>query len=264
MSFKKTALPILACLISTTACADILDINAANNQIGAQIQSRHVDYTETANGSILDTESGHVTGYGLSASVMKDLWLGHDYLDAQYSRFSGQTDYIGAPFGGGKYGSLTGKSGAEIADFSLRYGKGFAIHDQFMVTPYAEFGYHRWDRDVGYTEHYTHRYYGIGALGQYSPAGKLVVSANAMIGHTYASKINVVAPFGFSAGLGNSVMYRAGISLDYAFTKNVHANAGIDYTSWEYGASAVQPSGYYEPDSRTKGTTIKAGMGYAF
>ena len=264
MWFNYKALPILACLISTTSFADVGDINAANNQLGAQIQSRHVDYKETGNGAVFDTEGGHVTGYGLSASVMKDIWLGHDYLDVQYSEFNGQTDYIGAPLGGGAYGSVTGKSGAKIADFSLRYGKGFAIRNQFMVTPYAEFGYHKWDRDVGYMEHYTHRYYGIGALGQYSPARKLVLSANAMIGRTYGAEIDVVAPFGFSTSLGNSALYKAGIAVDYAFTKNIHANAGIDYTRWEYGANAVQPSGYYEPDSQTKDTMIKAGIGYAF
>lgn len=73
MWFNYKALPILACLISTTSFADVGDINAANNQLGAQIQSRHVDYTETGNGAVFDTEGGHATGYGLSASVMKDI-----------------------------------------------------------------------------------------------------------------------------------------------------------------------------------------------
>lgn len=264
MKFEKTAFLILACLISRTSFADVGDINAANNQVGAQIQSRNVDYKETGNGTLFDTESGRVTGYGLSASVMKNILLGHDYLDVQYSEFNGQTDYVGAPLDGGAYGSATGKSDAKIADFSLRYGKGFAIHNQFMVTPYAEFGYYKWDRDVGYMEHYTHKYYGVGALGQYSPASKWVLSATAMIGRTYGSKIDVVAPFGFTADLGNSAIYKAGVSVDYALSKNLHANAGIDYTSWKYGASAVQASGYYEPDSETKDTIIKAGIGYAF
>lgn len=264
MRFEKTAFFILACLISTTSFADMRDIDAANNQIGVQVQSRHVDYTETENGTVLDTEGGNVPGFGLSASVMKNIWLGNDYIAAQYSRFSGRTDYIGAPLSGGAYGSLTGKSGAKIADFSLRYGKGFPIHDQFMVTPYAELGYYKWDRDVGYMEHYTHKYYGVGALGQYSPASKWVLSATAMIGRTYGSEIDVVAPFGFTADLGNSAIYKAGVSIDYALSKNLHANAGIDYTSWKYGASAVQASRYYEPDSETKDTIIKAGIGYAF
>jgi hypothetical protein len=275
MIFSKTttALSALACLtLSATAFAGTHDIESANNQLVVQFLSKNLDYTETANGAVLDTESGRVPGYGFSLSVMKDQGQGRYYIQMQYRSFKGKTDYVGGTLGNPVYGSLIAKSGATIADSSIRYGKGLAINDEFMVTPYGELGYHQWDRNVGdgspggYPETYSHLYLGAGALGQYSPFGKLVLSADVLIGSTFGSNINVglPAPFGFSASLGNSILSRVGVSVDYAFTKNIHANTGVDYTSWKYGASAVQSSGFYEPDSKTKDTTVRAGIGYAF
>jgi hypothetical protein len=255
--------------------ADTHDIELANNQIIAQFQSLAMEHTETANGAVLNTEHARISGYGLSGSVMRDMWLGHDYFSAQYAAAHGQSDYIGGTFGNPAYGSYTGKSGATLKDFSVRYGNGYVIDNELMVTPYGELGYHRYDRTLGYgtpssyLETYTNRYFGIGVMGQISPVGKAVWSANALIGHTFGANIAVglPAPFGFSARLGNSAYYRVGASFDYAFAENLHASLAVDASGWKYGASAVQQLGgvpLYEPDSRTSNTIIKAGLGYAF
>ncbi len=256
---------------SIAALAGTQDIMFANNQAGIHVSSQDVDYGETYQGVLLDTENGKVPGFGLSASVMKNLWLGNDYLQVQYDHADGKTDYVGS-YSGGTYGSLVAQSGAKLNDFSMRYGKGYVVSNSLMITPYGELGYHKWDRNVGdgipggYMEQYIHKYYGVGLMGQYSPVSKLVLTANAMIGHTFGTyfSADLPPPDAFSADLGTSVIYKAGIAADFAITRAVHVNMSADYTRWDYGASAVQPSGYFEPDSSTNITKLKAGLGYAF
>ena len=277
MIFKKTAtaLSVLACLIfSATAFAGTSDIKASNNQFGIQIISTNVDYTETGNGifgtqtGTLDTETGSVSGNALSISTMKDLWFGNDYIEAEYDNISGNTTYVGGLNGppATPYGSVVGTSGATLINYSARYGKGFMVNEEFMLTPYAELGHHEWDRGVNWGEIYTHHYYGIGTLGQYSPASRLVLSANALFGSTFGS--NIVINGAFSGALGNSSLYRVGAGADYAFAQNLHGNVGVDYMSFNYGISAVYPVGggfvAWEPDSKTNYTTVRIGLGYGF
>lgn len=257
------------------AFADTSDIKASNNQYLFQAISTNVDYTETGNGifgtptGILDTENGPVPGYALSISVMKDLWLGSDYIEVEYDNSSGKTDYAGAlcsTTACGAYGSYAGTSGATLINYSARYGKGYMVRNEFMLTPYAELGHHEWDRGVNYGENYTHHYFGVGALGQYSPSSRLVLSANAMIGSTFGS--NIAINGAFSGALGNSSLYRVGAGVDYAFQQNLHGNVGVDYTSFSYGISAIYSCGstcaQWEPDSKTNYTTVKIGLGYAY
>lgn len=255
------------------ASAGVSDIKSANNQLGIQLISTNVDYTETGNGILgsmtgtLDTEAGHVPGIGLSLSVMRDIWLGNDYFEAEHDVSRGHTNYVGGfqnpPT---PYGSVTGTSSAKLINFSARYGKGFVVNDQFMLTPYAELGRHQWDRGVNLGETYVHGYYGIGLLAQYSPASKLVLSANALAGNTFGS--NIVVNGAFSGPLGNSVLTRIGVAADYALARNIHANIGVDYTSFSYGISNLYPAGSnlftWEPDSKTNYTTLRIGLGYAF
>jgi hypothetical protein len=277
MQIKKYAVcpfAVFACVaLSTTASASTSDIIASNTQAGIQFISTYVDYTETGNGifgtqtGVLDTESGYVPGFALFASAM---WgEPHFYLAGQVSHNNGYTNYTGALMGGGPYGSVVATSGATLMDNSLRFGTGLEIRDSLMATPYAEIGSHEWDRGVNDGETYTHDYWGVGILGQYSPATALVISANAMIGRTYRSYILVAGPFGFSSDLSNSGLYKAGLSVDYAFTADFHGNAGIDYTRFKYGMSSINILGggaYYvwEPDSSTKYTTFRVGLGYGF
>jgi opacity protein-like surface antigen len=261
----------------SSAIADTSDIKTSNNQVGFQLISTNVDYTETGNGILgsqtgtLDTERGPVPGSAVSISAMKDLWLGNDYIEAEYDHSSGYTEYVGGLLGPSPtpYGSVVSTSGATLTNYSARYGAGYMVRDSFMLTPYAEFGHHEWDRGVNLGELYTHNYYGIGALGQYSPASGLVLSANA----TFASYITVnptpgPGGGGFSGSLGNSVLYRIGAGADYAFAQNLHGTIGVDYTSFSYGISAVYPvgGGYvaWEPDSKTNYTTVRIGLGYGF
>jgi len=277
-----TAVAIAGLFSVTTAFADVSDIKASNNQLVFGIMSTNVDYTETGDGTLtpsgtLDTEKGSVPGYALSISTMQDLWLGNDYIETEYDNSSGNTDYTGAlcsTTACGAYGSYVGTSGATLINYSARYGKGYMVNEEFMLTPYAELGHHEWDRRVNSGEIYTHNYYGIGVLGQYSPASKLVLSANALFGSTFGSNIIVNSGpgfSGFSGALGNSTLYKIGLAADYAFAQNWHGTIGVDYTSFSYGISAQYPGVVnginvilWEPDSKTKYTMVRIGLGYGF
>jgi hypothetical protein len=265
----------------SSAIADTSDIKTSNNQVGFQLISTNVDYTETGNGILgsqtgtLDTERGPVPGSAVSISAMKDLWLGNDYVEAEYDYSSGNTEYVGGLLGPHPtpYGSVVSTSGATLTNYSARYGVGFMDDGQTMLTPYLEFGHHEWDRSVNAGERYTNDYFGIGVLGQYSPASRLVLSANVMLGKTFTANITVnptsgAGGGGFSGALGNSVLYRIGAGTDYLFAQNLHGTIGVDYTSFKYGISALYPVGgnyvAWEPDSKTNYTTVRIGLGYGF
>lgn len=274
---KKIAVAVIAIAGlagASSAFAGEAAILAANNQVGIQIISTNVDYTETGNGvfgsqtGTLDTEKGRVPGFALSISTMQDVWLGNDYIEAEYDHSKGNTNYVGGLVSPivTPYGSVTATSTAMLENYSARYGKGIVVSDKIMLTPYAELGHHEWDRGVNQGEVYTNNYYGLGVLAQYSPSGKLVLSANLMAGSTFSS--NIVVNSGFSGALGNSTLARIGVAADYAFTQSFHGNIGVDYTSFSYGISGFYPYGstgvQWEPDSKTKYTTAKVGIGYAF
>lgn len=184
----KVVVSIGCVIFSATAFADMSAIKASNNQISFQFISTNVDYTETGNGILgtatgtLDTERGWVPGIALSISTMKDWWFGDDYLEAEYDYSVGHTQYVGSYQGGGEYVSVVQTSGAIIKNYSVRYGTGISGNDEFMLTPYVELGHYECYRGVNYGETYSHSYYGIGALAQYSSVNRLVFSANALWG----------------------------------------------------------------------------------
>lgn len=274
MNINEMAVFAAAAALCTTAFAGTDDIKASNNQFEVQAISTKVDYKETNDGRLgsragkLDAENGHVPGFALSFSMMKDDLLDNEYFQYQYSKNDGHTGYTGAFQSGGSFGSVVRQSDATISDYSLRWGKGFALDGAFMITPYGELGHHEWQRGINAGETYTHSWYGAGTLVQYSPFSRLVFTANALVGRTFAADIDVNGPHGFSGSLGNSNLYKAGLSTDYAFTKRFHGNVGVDYTSFKYGASATQRVSSrlvsWEPDSETNYTTLKIGVGYAF
>lgn len=279
------------------AHADTEAIKASNNQLRLNYVNSHVDYTEKIDGNIADTEKGHVPGFGLSLSLMKDLFLGNDYIYAEFVRSNGDSNYVGSPAYGYPsiapgYGSYTTNHRAHMTDINLRYGKGIEINNHFMITPYLEIGHHRWTRAfnneaaVGActaycgiyplsSEEYNNSHFGIGSLFQYSSSDKLVMTGKIMVGKTYMASISGKGSSYLNAAayvnngfdkqrLGNDFMYMAGISADYAFTEHIHGNVGVDYVDFRYGKSGLFDNYNYEPDSHTKYTSVNVGIGYAF
>ena len=281
----KITLSVLCMLFSATTLAGTSEIKSSNNQVSIQAISTNVNYTETGSGTLgsptgtLDTEVGDIPGFGISISTMTG--DNNQYFEAEYDHSSGNTTYTGGLTGSSPtpYGSVVGASSATLTNFSGRFGKGLVIGndrpdlvDSFMLTPYVELGHHKWDRGINYGEVYTNDYFAIGTLWQFSSINSnLVVSANAMLGTTFRSKVVVnsgTGLIGSSYPLGNSTLYKVGLSADYAISKHVHGNVGVDYTSFGYGMSPVYPAGAgfvsWEPGSSTNYTTFKLGLGYGF
>ncbi len=248
-------------------------IRASNNQFAIEQVSTHVDYSETGNGTLgtqtglLDTEKGSVPGYAFDLSAMGNVLFENAYLDLRYRHVDGYTRYVGAPIGGGAYGSVVGSDVATLTDYRARLGMGFTLGDNFMLTPYAEIGRHRWFRGVNSGETYRHNYWGAGLLAQAEILPGLVLSEHAMAGQTFSSHIDVAGTTGFADNLGNSSIYNAGIASDYALGMGVHMHVSFDWTGFKYGMSGLHVIGastYWEPDSSTQYTTVSAGIGYAF
>ena len=296
-NIQKILVAAILSLTATQALAGIDAIKASNKQIGVQYVSTNVDYTEKVDGLIADTEKGQIPGFGLSISMMKDLFFGNDYFYASFTRLNGDTRYTGSSYVDavyptfyvpGQYGTLQRSDSFQATDFTARYGKGIEFNQTFLMTPYVEAGYHEWHRGIGKSpidtygstpitsEKYTNGHFGVGLMGQLSPISNLVLTANALVGRTIGADILVkgagtspsTASTG-SQGLGNSTIYRFGVSADYAFTEKVHGNIGVDYTSFDYGKSndfipSNTNTAIYEPNSESSYTTIKLGVGYAF
>jgi len=263
-------------VLSSTSFATEQTIIDSNNQFSAKFVLKKLAYEENGNGilgssvGLLDTEKGYVPGWGLGLTFMGNVLLDKDYVDLEFSHSTGHTDYVGALIGGGGFGSVTDTSSARILDLSGRVGEGFSVGQNFMLTPFLELGYHKWARGVNAGETYTHNYWGGGLLAQASLGDKFVLSFNGMIGRTFSSRIEVFGNSGFSGALGNSINYRFGGAVDYAVTKIVHFNFGVDYTRFKYGISKLFPvpgfPGFvqWEPDSKSRYTVFNAGVGIAF
>ena len=230
-------------------------------------------------GAPLDSEKGWVHGVSVTASAMFNLGaVCNVYAFARGSYFNGKTDYYSySPPG---FGAV---SNAKIWEGDFRFGKGFDIAPNFMLTPYIGGGVRSWDRDIcqggvcvgqGYHENYSHGYLGAGLLAQYALTQNLVLSGSGLVGSTLSSELKggPIAGgdpriIGFQASLGNSVIYKVEGSIDYAFTQNIHGNVGVEYTNFKYGQSGVFNPGTgpaIEPNSRTETVTVRAGLGWAF
>ncbi len=275
---KRLYFLVITILFSTSAFADNASIKKANSQIGIQFISTDVDYKEFggqlgAPAGLLDTEKASINGFGINLSVMKDFILGNDYFKFDFTHNKGRTNYVGSYIGSNAgYGSVKSTSGASLIDFDFRFGKGYEISNNIMLTPYLEIGRHEWDRGVNAGENYKNEYLGIGVMPQYSPFDKLVLSASALVGRTFSSNIDVKADASnllFNASLGTSTIYKVGASIDYAFSESIHGSIGADFTNFKYGISDPVPldnNFYYafEPGSKTKYSTLRVGIGYSF
>lgn len=251
----------------------------ANNQISLDFSSLNFDYAEYGNPErgtapgLANTERAWLPGLSLNGSIMRDFIVDNAYFSGEFNYNSGKTNYIGS-FIGEEYGSLRQKNKAEMIDFDFRVGKGFSINPSVMLTPFVAVGSHNWMRTLpgegGYKADYNNGYVGGGLLAQFSPFSRTVISASGLAGTTFDSSVKITnLPVGldpFTARLGDRVIYKLGLSGDYAITDAIHVNAGVEYTDFHYGQSKILPvnGGVFEPNSRTSNTRLKIGFGYAY
>jgi hypothetical protein len=270
---RKLPLAVVSVLVLVPAAsAADLDILNSNNQIAAQFVTANFDYLESFSGAKLDSEGGWVNGAGVNFVWQGEFLVRNLYFNAQYTYLNGKTDYSGSFLqGGGAYGSLLGKDGATVNDLDFRIGKGYEIGRDLQVTPYFGIGYHDWQRGANTGEEYWHGYAGAGLLAQWNPLAGLVLSAHGLAGGTFDSQVAVHTIPGPGGIIGSTLALRGadterlGFAADYAVTSRIHVNAGVEWVHFSYGHSNLDPTGtYFEPDSRTNNTAIKAGAGYAW
>jgi opacity protein-like surface antigen len=265
------------------------DIIRANSQIGISAVAGNLDYAEfnqppagggpLANGAFpqgftLNSEKGWLPGVAVTGSYMSDCSsaISNMYFFGRGTYLDGKTDYYNYTV------NVPGKDPAKIWDGDFRIGKGFQVTPNAMLTPYIGAGVHSWERTItavpggAFIETYRHGYVGAGLLLQVAAAPGVVLSGYGFGGSTFSPEMDfnpttsgVAVPHTF--GLGTSEIVKAGASIDYAFTPNWHANLGVDYTYFKYGASRQEllPAfGIYEPPSRTYDVRVSAGIGYSF
>ncbi len=278
----SAALAVAGITAAPLSNADTQDVIKSNDQLSVSVSDRQINYTEFGNGQlntpvgILDSESGHMSGIKLSFSAMggKDYGTAHQFIKLALSHSNDMLNYTGASLvsiSGKGYGSVTGTHYDTIENIDLTYGIGFDVSNDLMLSPMIEAGYRSWLRTINSDEFYTHRYYAAGLLVQYSPIERLVFSAAASSGQTYAANIDVtpIAGIGgFSGALGDAPLQKYSLSVDYGFMEHFHGHAGVDVTHFSYGISDIYKvsNGYvmWEPNSITIETIINVGLGYAF
>jgi hypothetical protein len=256
----------------------VSDILIANNQVSVDFAATYFGYTEYSAlaaaaiplGGKADTETGWTPGVSVNFSLMRNWLVENFYFDAELTYEDGRTNYTGSSIAGGlPFGSVKTTDSAQTFDSDFRIGKGFDFGRDFMLTPYLGGGSHYWSRGPN-PEDYSNGYLGAGLLAQWAIAPKIVVSGYGLIGGTVGSYFSTAPTPGgaigsWSASLGDSAIYKAGFSTDYALTRNIHLNFGLDYVRFAYGrTSGVSPFGTVEPNSTTSNLKVKAGIGYAF
>ncbi len=261
------------------------DIVKANNQVS-------LDFTETSfwygpeitspvppgffsapNG--LDAETAYLPGLQVAGSAMGNIGsICNLYIRASFSYMEGNTSYF-------QYGGPSFTNHSTVEDWDVRLGKGFNVGPNWMMTSYFGAGTNWWNRLLsnpgGYDEIYKHAYAGAGVLLQVSPGPGWVLSVDGLVGSTFSASLTSSLTSGGATGicvctfpLGNALTYMAGGSVDYAITEHLHANAGVEYTYFQYGQSpiVIAPSGpaagseFLEPNSKTSYLTTSIGLGY--
>lgn len=257
---------------AAAAGSPLLDVN---NSFGVSYARSHLYYIEPGNingGNYLDYEKGDLNGIRVALSLMRHFDVDNVYFHADWTWTEAKVNYTGYYLGGPPYVQARGQSRATTNEYAFKFGKGFALGRSWMLTPYLSYGKRYWVRELGlgtkgdYVESYSAPYYAAGSLFQFAPLNGLVLTGDASIGRTDNPWINVnLAGVGLNhAGLGAAMIKKAGLEADWRVTGMLHAFAGADYTLFNFGASAVQPTGFYEPFSRTETYNYTAGMRLSF
>lgn len=258
-------------------------IVSANNEIGIAAGGHNTSYHEIAipgqkwlttdSNGYLDSEIGTQGMWRADVSRQGAAFgLQGIYSAASLSVSHGPTDYVGYTVGG--FPVVLAHPDTTI-DASVRAGRAFEIGAAVQVTPYVQYAFHRWYRDIGglNRERYSHHEAGPGVLIQYAPTARLVLSADLQVGYTFAA--NVTGPSGvqgrpdFILHLGARPSEQIAVATDYAITRMLHLTMRYEVQHFTYGASPLG-AGYsqgltiMEPSSKTTNQAFVAGVAYAF
>jgi len=236
------------------AKADVQTIRKANTAYWLGVGAAQHNYKESVTPTP-NSQHGWVTsiGGGLDYMAVNDLYLSADAsvsLGADY--YKGAYLISGTPY--------EGTTHATITTFDGKIGRGFALSNEVMATPYVNLGFRYWDRNLGnqQVENYYHFAALAGAMVQYSPAARWVLTTYGAVGGTFGAHMKTD---GLNFNLGNAAIYKAGGKISYGLTDRWDVFTSLDFDHFRYVRSKVV-SGYYEPSSFTNDTILRVGVAY--
>ena len=265
-----SAVLALVSIAALPAAADTLDIRKADNAVSVDFGATYLDYAETQSGANLDTEKGWLPTVNVGASllsseraspVLRNLFL---RVDGRAS--VGPTAYDGSLYDtNGNTTAYQGSTDDRIYSVNLQVGRAITLTHQLMLTPFVEIGYRHWNRDLlgtyGYSETYSNGVVMGGMMAQYSPVARWVFTLSAAGGTTIDSGMTTG---GETFNLSNAATWQVKTRIGYLMTDRLEVNVSGEFQHFSYGASPVDGSGYYEPDSTTDQTTALVGVSYHF
>lgn len=148
------------------------------------------------------------------------------------------------------------------------YGFAPSAVPNLSFVPGILVGLHSWDRNNsanpgGYSENYNGYYAAVRLLTQYA-LGPIVLGLTTDVGHTFRSQVDGVPGSNGPTTLGNSPWIRLGLKVAYNMFSAASVFVSYSRTTFRYGQSAVNSSGYLEPNSRTVNDAAEAGVNIHF
>lgn len=142
-----------------------------------------------------------------------------------------------------------------------------AVHN-LSFAPGVLVGIHAWSRGNsqnpgGYNEGYVNDYLALRLLTQYN-IGPIVLGLTTDAGRTFKSQVDGIPGSNGPTILGNSPWIRVGLKVTYNMFSAASVFVSYSRTTFRYGQSGVNASGYVEPNSRTVNNQAEAGMDIRF
>jgi len=229
------------------------------------------DYTETANGAVLDTERSDFTdingGYGGIRFALNDPQdRAISSIELYLSHSEGPTRYVGSELGSGlPYGSMRSTTYNSFDELRLSWLAG--VHDgAWSWRIHTSAGYYQWERELSREQVETYAW-GYGALGG-DVAYRLQnweVGAELRGFYAYDPRMKADIPSLIVAtfDLGETSGFTASMPVRYRLNPRTALLWRIAYENIRIGRSNVI-GGYYEPDSEQKNWHSSLGLEIAF
>jgi hypothetical protein len=230
-------------------------IRESNTAYWGSVGASQLNYKEAVS-PVPDSQRGLLPSVALGAGFMGYAGF-YGAVDGSVS--SGNDNYRGAYISAPSV-PITAKTHATIVTVDAKVGKGFALGESVVATPYFNFGYRYWERDLGNDQMEFYHHYAVlgGGMVQYSPIEKVVLSAYGAAGMTFGG---VMRTGGVDYDVGSAAIYKLGAKIGYTFTERWELFTSLDFDHFQYVKSGVK-AGIYEPSSFTNDTAIRVGIAY--
>lgn len=278
---------ITTIILAQAASNSISDVNNSF-RIAFVLQNMHYRETSEKHGHEVTDDENSGTLPGMKLALYHE--FGHIYTNINLQATNGNTPYKGTTVEN-NIPVNSDNNPSFMIDTNGVLGYRININRKIAVTPYAEVGYHTWERSslpsllrpnestAGGQSDYSNNYYAGGLRLQIQPTNSLVFSLYGAAGRTFNAQVyntkTKVSPddpthAGSTYGLQSRPWYNGGFDIDWAAAEHFHLFASLEYTYFKYGKSNVHNTtpntqdGSDEPDSLTRYMTGYLGFGYDF